>query len=248
MSESSWNAQRLSTSPAIVASSSLPGSPSQAGLSRRLSWSRSDSVDLQGPPRMAQADEHTYPPNLNHPGDFDNPFEDGEEERERANRATYNLQQPSQTSLVADFHNSSALADDEQRLTSSAQPFWGAGDATFDEDEERRAGNAIKGRRQRYGGAPSRSTTLGGSALRAVSRNLRRVSIRVVDLASSSSRDQGVKLDGIGDDDQEEEKPSMTLEEPLPETLPSKLRGNSLGLFGTRSRVRNAMYSLLLSP
>lgn len=248
MSESSaaWNAQRLdaSTTPAVIASSSLPASPSRDGLSRRLSWNR-PSLEH---PRMSEhqpSTSHTYPP-LSRSEDYGNPFEeDDEEEREHAQHSAYNLQQPSQTSLVADFHHTSEAADDEQRLTSSAQPFWGAGGiGGHDEDEERRAGNAIKGRRQRYVGSPTRSGTLGGSALRAVQRNLRRVSIRVVDLASSSStRDQGVKLE-----DQEDEKTTPVSEEPLPATLPTKLRGKSLGLFDQHSPLRNLMYNIMLSP
>lgn len=187
-------------------------------------------------------------PTSSHANNFDNPFDDDEEEHERAGRTAYNLQQPSETSLVADFHDSghTGLADDEQRLTSAAQPFWGVpdGEGVYDEDEERRAGVAIKGRRQKYVGTPLRSASLGGSALRVVSRNLRRMSVRVVDLASSSTRDQGLKLE---DEPDEKSTPSIAADEPVPSSSPSNLRGKALGLFSSGSRVRQTMYNFMLS-
>jgi hypothetical protein len=189
-----------------------------------------------------------YPASI-HANQFENPFDDDEEERESAGRTAYDLQQPSETSLVADFHDSSrtGLADDEQRLTSAAQPFWGVrdGEGTYDEDEERRAGDAIKGRRQKYVGSPLRSASLGGNALRVVSRNLRRMSVRVVDLATSGTRDQGLKLE---DESDEKSIPSIANEEPVSSSPPSKLRGKALGLFSSGSRVRKAMYNFMLSP
>ena len=237
MSEGPWNIPRT-TSPAVVSSSSLPASPSQPGLSRRLSWNR-DSASVVAP-RMDPLGSSAYP----HANDFESPFDDDEEERARAGHAAYNLQQPSETSLVSDFHDS-RLADDEMRLTSAAQPFWGVrdGEGIFDEDEERRAGDAINRRRQKYVGTPLPSASIGGSALRAVSRNLRRMSVRGVDLASSSTRDQGVKLE-----DEFDEKSSSVSEESIPESPPSNLRGRALALFSSRSRVRIAMYNFMLSP
>jgi len=245
MSEGPWNIPRT-TSPAVVSSSSLPASPSQVGLTRRLSWNR-DSASVVAP-RMDPLGSSAYPAS-SHANDFENPFDDDEEERARASHAAFNLQQPSETSLVSDFHDTrrAGLADDEQRLTSAAQPFWGVrdGEGIFDEDEERRAGDAINRRRQKYVGTPLPSASIGGSALRAVSRNLRRMSVRVVDLASSSTRDQGVKLE---DDLDDKSIPSSASEETIPESLPSSLRGRALALFSSRSRVRIAMYNFMLSP
>lgn len=254
MSESPWDVPRA-TSPAFVSSTSLPTSPSQAGLSRRLSWNRgSESRPTMDHP-LATTNDPFAP--SNHHSDFENPFDDDEEEQQRAGRVAHTLQQPSQTSLVGDFHRENLrgeLADDEQRLTSSAQPFWGGvgtgeDEPYDDEDEERRAGNAIKGRRQRYvGSTPMRSASLGGSALRAMSRNLRRMSVRVVDLASSSTRDQGVKLED-NDDDLDEKPPNPRApEEPIPDHPSSKLRGKTLGLFGPQSRLRLAMFNFLVAP
>ena len=176
-----------------------------------------------------------------------NPFDDDEEESSGAGRTAYNLQQPSETSLVADFHDGprSGLADDQQRLTSAAQPFWGVrnGEGGCDDDDEERS--AMNRRRRKYVRTSLPSASLGGSALRAVSRNLRRMSIRVVDLASSGTRDQGVKLE---DEDDEKSIHGSDSEEPTPTSQQLKLRGRALGMFSSGSRVRRAMYNLMLSP
>ena len=252
MSEGSWNAPTNIPTTPLVVSSSLPTTPSQVGLSRRLSWNRGSNDGL---PRMSFTDSPTkiqfdlpHTPGAAH--DFENPFEDDDLQQTRTERvAPYNFQQPSQTSLVADFHstNTRGVADDEQHLTGSSQAFWNDNDgsnAYVDEDEERRIGNVIKGRRQKYVGTPLRSGTLGGNALRAMQRSLRRVSVRVVDLASSGSREQGaVKLP---DDSDEGSSPPLKVEETVQQPQFGELRGRTLGYFTSQSRVRIAMYNILI--
>ncbi|KAF8321114.1 hypothetical protein DL93DRAFT_1599778 [Clavulina sp. PMI_390] len=255
MSDGAWNAPRIPSSPAIVSSSSLPTSPVPGGLVRRLSWNRETPAAVVMDDPLSNPSGH-YSASHRH-SEFENPFDDDEEEAVRAGRGAYNLQQPSQTSLVADFQRDTMhqdFADDEQRLTSAAQPFWGGvgSDAPYaDEDDERRAGNAIKGRRNRYvGSTPTRSGTLGGSALRAMSRNFKRMSLRVVDIASSSTtREHGVRLDDEDDEDLNEKTPHPeNAETPHPESPPSRLRGTTLGIFGPHSGVRLALLNFLVAP
>jgi hypothetical protein len=106
-------------------------------------------------------------------------------------------------------------------------------------------------RRHRYGDESplNRSSTLGGNALRAMSRSFRRVSVRVVDLASSGSRDHGgaVQLTDTpdGPDEIASSSPSI-LDGALLETPQSILRGRTLGYFESDSRVRKAMYRFLV--
>jgi hypothetical protein len=177
--------------------------------------------------------DNTYaPPRTNSP-EFDLPFED------RRVREPYNFQQPSQSSL-ADFPDQTGeIADDEQHLTSAAHLPWRGEDGY---DEEQSAGRQVKGRRERYVGTSPLRSTMGGNALRAMSRNIRRVSVRVVDLASTGAKDQAVKLE----DTQEPRVASRTHDEPLPNLSGTQLRGTTLGFFGPHSRVRYAMFKFLL--
>lgn len=178
--------------------------------------------------------DNTYsPPRVDSP-EYDHPFE------EPRAREPYNFQQPSESS-IADFPDQTGgVADDEQHLTSAAHPPWRGEDGY---DEERSAAHQVKGRRERYvGTSPLRSSTMGGNALRAMSRNIRRVSVRVVDLASTGAKDQALKLE----DTQEPGVASRAQEEPLPDLSGTRLRGTTLGFFGPHSRVRHAMFQFLL--
>lgn len=205
--------------------------------------------------------------------DFENPFASAE--------ATYTRfqAQPSTANLVAhdpdddfDHHATHGTGDeetedeDEQRLTTAAHPPWRGDDEEDDGyDAERNAGipvhHAINNHRRerRYvGSSPLRSASIGGSALRAMSRNLRRVSVRVVDLASSGTKDQqssqskshAVRLENE-EDDEDNAVPSHHHQAPIEASRPltdTPLRGNTLGYFGPYSRVRRWLYDALLWP
>lgn len=83
--------------------------------------------------------------------------------------------------------------------------------------------------------------------LRSVSRNIRRVSVRVVNLAGITLEDKPIRLD---DDDPPPEKGDhldhLTQEESNQETSVNRLRGRTLGVFGPTSGFRRTMLSLLL--
>lgn len=234
----SRNPSALSSSPSI-ASGSSPLNSDTAGLSRRLSWNRGTEDDQ---PRMSTSPSFSNPYYTRRTDslDFENPFEEDHP------RNPYSIERPSQTSLADFQETTSGVADDEQHLTGAARPPW-RGDDTYDDDTERLAADPIKRRRERYvGSSPLRSASasVGGNALRAMSRSIRRVSIRVVDLASTGTKDQAVRLEDLPDDDPD----PRGAEETLPNLTGTRLRGSTLGIFGADSRIRRAMFNFLQWP
>jgi hypothetical protein len=160
--------------------------------------------------------------------------------------------------MSRDSETEGSRDDDEARLTShmgSAGHVRGGGSAWREEDisadDAERTGDLStpkshsRSRTIRYSATPSplRKTE---SAFRNVSRGLRRVSVRVVNLAGAGLEDSaGVRLPDDDDDEynsgeEEEELPDLSREMPI--------RGRTLGVFGPRSRVRLALFNFLVKP
>jgi hypothetical protein len=157
----------------------------------------------------------------------------------------------STTSLMSNHRESSTSTfDDSAHLIanmSSEQPY--AGTWLTDSEDTAAATPRTRRRTQRYS-AELTPLSHSGTAIKSISQGLRRVSIRVVNFASSSPEGGNrVRLGSDGrveGDNDEEEKVS----EPLPESLSNMypLRGRTLGFFGPTNRVRLAMYSFLIFP
>jgi hypothetical protein len=158
----------------------------------------------------------------------------------------------STTSLMSNHHESSTSTfDDSAHLIanmSSEQPY--GGNWRTDSEDTAAATPRMRRRMQRYSGELT-PLSRSGTTIKSTSQGLRRVSIRAVNSASSSSEGGNhVRLgsdDGrVEGDDDEEEKVS----EPLPEWLSNirPPRGRTLGFFGPTSRVRLAMYKFLIFP
>ncbi|KAG6853801.1 hypothetical protein C0991_001251 [Blastosporella zonata] len=122
--------------------------------------------------------------------------------------------------------------DDEAHLTSNMSLNG------TDQDPERSAALTPRSRRTlRYSpsASPLKKT---GTAIKSMSQNLRRASVRVVNLASAGLENQMRLAEGVEDE-----------EEPLPDlskTLP--IRGRTLGFLGTDSKVRLALFNFLVYP
>ncbi|KAG6811221.1 hypothetical protein H0H92_008482 [Tricholoma furcatifolium] len=131
--------------------------------------------------------------------------------------------------------------DDEAHLTSNMSRN-GMGEDYDDPDPERSAALTPRSRRRtvRYSTSPSPLKKT-GTAIKSMSHNLRRASVRVVNLASAGLESQ-VRL-GDGDDELQDG------EEPLPDlTKALPIRGRTLGFLGTDSKVRLALFNFLVHP
>jgi hypothetical protein len=119
--------------------------------------------------------------------------------------------------------------DDQVHLTSQ-NTVWRRS-APYERDLERR--RAARGDRNR---GDQRT-----GALKAMSKSIRRASVRVVNFAGKNMDDRPVKLDDV------DEYPDSTLntgqEQPVP-----LLRGKTLGIFGPKNPIRIFMHKLLSSP
>ncbi|KAG6861044.1 hypothetical protein C0995_004545 [Termitomyces sp. Mi166 len=153
---------------------------------------------------------------------------------------------PSSASLVSPHDFDSEMydghrEDDEAHLTANMAR---NGVEEYDEiDLEQSAALTPRSRRRtvRYNvtSSPLKKT---GSAIKSISKNLRRASVRVVNLASTGLEGQ-LRL---GDRDGEER---ATDEDPLPDlTKALPIRGRTLGLLGTDSKLRLALFNFLVYP
>jgi hypothetical protein len=115
-------------------------------------------------------------------------------------------------------------------------------------DPERSAAMTPRSRRRtvRYSVSPSPLKKT-GTAIKSMSHNIRRASIRVVNLASAGLENQLRLGDGSGiargkrsDDGEEEPLPDLT------KSLP--IRGRTLGCLGPESKVRLALFNFLVYP
>jgi WD40 repeat protein len=114
--------------------------------------------------------------------------------------------------------------DDTVHLTSQ-DAAWKLGEP-YERDIERRRGRRGPGARD--------------GALKAMSKSIKRASIRVVNFANTGLDDRPVRLEDV--DDQIEHR-----EELLQRPAVTALRGKTLAVFGPTNRMRLAMYKLLSS-
>ncbi len=226
MSGRSESALRPDT-PVIVSGAST-ASPDIAGLSRRLSWNRSQDGERPLMPSPRPQDE-TYPSPLSHAIDYDNPFED-----DRSVPDPYSYPPVSQISLVNFSEGHNGRAYDEQSFTASHPLTWNP-----DSEDDAEQGRSVPNRRRYTGASPLPSGSLSGNALKAVKRSIRRISVRVVDLASSGT--QHVRLN----DETSETRSSQVHGESAPTLSGTPLRGYTLGIFGPYSSMRRSMFDFL---
>lgn len=162
---------------------------------------------------------------------------------------------PSSVSLIStsrrNFSQNSGTViddDDDAHLTSNmshqdGSPGW----HSADRDPER-SGSSTRRKSNKYGtsSSPLKRT---GTTLKAMSSNLRRASLRVVNLASFGLDDHVRLADAEDEDDLDikEEEDEDGREEVLPDLSKSlPLRGRTLGYFSSTSRVRIAMFRFLV--
>ena len=260
-------------------------SPSREGSisRRRLSWGRMErqDVDAYNDPLRLGWGETTVETSVAAASAAEDPFEvdmpDEEDFTPRIHRERYPMTRlngpsvSSQASLVQSFRTKSTssgdfneqdLDDDEARLTSFASTVAGrdrsrsanldpsmASDMDLERTPDTRTS---KQRNNRYSVTPSPA-----SRLRTMKHTLRRVSVRVVNLAGRGVEEKGQPIRLPDDDDQkdgdmtnaqkeERELTDMDDIEELPD-LESKmpLRGRTLGLFGPSNSIRLAMFRFL---
>ncbi|KAI0086810.1 Ion transport protein-domain-containing protein [Irpex rosettiformis] len=175
-----------------------------------------------------------------------------------ANGGTYmtSLPGPSSASLISSMHRTSdpdlQREDDEAHLTSNmSRPGSSGGwEHVSGSDAERSTASGRNRRTHRYGGAPSplRKT---GNRLINISRNLRRVSLRVVNMAGAGM-DEHIRLADVEDEKYVEDEDEIEIEkdydvlelEDLSKSMP--IRGRTLGFMGPTDRVRHALYGFLV--
>jgi hypothetical protein len=234
------------SSPATLAT--LPPSPAlgpldgvQSVTRKRTSWAGSDDpLRIHVPDPLSLNDDPFASPSLVESAGFTTSgrprFDDN---------GTYLTAQsgPSSTSLIPPTFFDD---EDELQLTANMAP-QGRSSGWSEHDPERTSVSPRK-RVNRYSTGPSPLSKT-GSRLRNVSRNLRTMSLRVVNLAGMGLDDHIRLADGPpeksktsdpGSDDEETEQDLPDLRKSLP------IRGRSLGFLSTSNKLRLAMYRFLL--
>ncbi|KIO32428.1 hypothetical protein M407DRAFT_214388 [Tulasnella calospora MUT 4182] len=213
-----------------------------SGAKRRNSWNKSResiSEDIRPsfamPPMMTTNDEpqvgRAPGPSSSSGLQYQPPYPPGQAPRPR------NL---SQNSL--DSNASAALTEGEDRihLTSAAAGFSNP-HGRADENEAEQGRRRVQRPQGHYG---ERGRTFG--TLKTMSRNIRRASMRVVNLAGVTLEDRPMRLE---DESPDQSKRNATLpgqDEEMPELSRERLRGRTLGVFSPQSVIRRAMLSVLL--
>ncbi|OCH86932.1 hypothetical protein OBBRIDRAFT_890152 [Obba rivulosa] len=266
-------------------SPSLVPSESRGSFSRRRSWGRVEAgqdplrlrIDLadtvQASPSVPKQGETSWDPSddpFSSPVDEDSPYTHEPPLRTslpyHGVGSTYSTTQPGQStaSLISSEYRTFGermeghREDDEAGLTSNmSRPGTSQGWSHHSDMDPERSGATPRSRRKslRYSMSPSplkkTSTTL-----KTVSHNLRRASIRVVNLAGFGLDDH-VRLDDVNEpvrstekdadeDDEDEDKAGEDALPDLSKALP--IRGRTLACLGPSSRVRLAMYQFLVYP
>ena len=135
--------------------------------------------------------------------------------------------------------------DDDAHLTSNMSHGASGGWHASNDDPER-SGSSARRKSEKYSTSSPLKRT--GTTLKAMSNNLRRASLRVVNLAGFGL-DEHVRLADADDelDAKEDEDEDAKEDEVLPDlTKALPLRGRTLGYFSSTSRVRVAMYRFLV--
>lgn len=163
----------------------------------------------------------------------------------------------SSASLIS--RDSESIKDDDQaRLTTNISHSAGwEGDMNASHDAERTGGTTARRRTTlRYSASPSPLKKT-GTAFRNMSRSLRRVSLRVVNIGGQGMDDSIRLPDGRDDDDEtvkgDDREDKEDREEEEEEEMPDlrkelPIRGRTMGIFGPQSRVRLALYNFLVHP
>ncbi|KAG9050174.1 calcium channel protein [Tulasnella sp. UAMH 9824] len=141
-----------------------------------------------------------------------------------------------------DSNASAALTEGEDRihLTSAAAGFSNP-HGNADENEVEQGRRRVQRPQGHYG---ERGRTIG--TLKTMSRNIRRASMRVVNLAGVTLEDRPIRLEDESPDLSKRNAPLPGQDEEMPELSREKLRGRTLGIFGPQSVIRRAMLSVLL--
>jgi len=235
---------------------SLPPSPSLSPSDRP------ESVTRRRPSWSASRDSFPHPTVQTSTRTFsvdDDPFasppvspDDDTPPRSRVGSAYLTTQAgPSSASLIPTFTEDE---DDELHLTTNMShqhpPGWSIHNI---KDPERLTGASPRSRRKsnRYSSSPSPLKKT-GTTLQSVSRSLRRMSIRVVNLAGRGLDDH-VRLDDVDEEITSNRKGEDDSEEPEYPALPDlrkslPIRGRSLGFMGPTNSTRLFMYRFLLLP
>ncbi|CAE6352806.1 unnamed protein product [Rhizoctonia solani] len=236
--------QRIVTEVAAVSNSVQPSpvgprtSPEE-GLSRRTSWNRAvnDPLGLYAPPDTTQTESIT--------GHFDTHSIVDEPESTHP----YFSRQSIQSEVSFDSPTLDPVdADDLTRLTSAAAPHWRGDESTEDVEQTEAWGDTPR----RSPASPMRSATL-----KAVSKHLRRVSLRVVNLAGVQLEDKPMprtpEREGVPHPFPDREQGVSPAPEPVPppedeldRSQHMQLRGRTLGMFGPENQLRKAMRATLL--
>lgn len=137
--------------------------------------------------------------------------------------------------------------DDQARLTSNMSDMGTSESWPEDSsvDAERTGGLTPRARRRtmRYSTSPSPLKKT-GSTFVSMSRSLRRVSLRVVNIAGTA-QDDSIRLP----DDSRDQKEEDWKDEELPDIgKDMPIRGRTLGFLGPQSRVRLTLYHILIHP
>lgn len=229
--------------------SSSPESRAHASFPRRrLSWSRAVNVEPLRldtlPPKMATAGLEGDDP-------FYSPFHDSpiisplERPDDRTNPYTIPQARQSTASLIPQPQFSESYGegeDDEAGLTQNMAASGSSGPGDEYHDSERAGGMTPRRRRTaRYNDTGSLKKTK--TAIKSVSRSLHRASLRVVNLSNAALESQ-VRLE---DDDESSEKALDILQQEQEHRWSDMpLRGRTLGIFGSNSRIRQALYRFLV--
>ncbi|KAI0338514.1 hypothetical protein BDW22DRAFT_1362860 [Trametopsis cervina] len=265
---SSSSAIDLTGTPAGIGSS-VPPSPALAPVDgrgsfarRRLSWGRMEATDdplrlnLQdgtgAPQRMAgwpaNEDPFATPPEDDFPT-FAPAFT-----YQSGGGGAYTTAQPgpSSASLISSIYHTSdpdlPQEDDEVHLTSNmSRPGTSGGWESGEVDHERSVPNARSRRPRRYTGTPSPLRTT-GDRLTTLSHNIRRVSIRVVNMAAAGV-DEHVRLadsehEKYREDAEKEKEYDIRELEDLSKAMP--IRGRTLGFMGPANKLRLALFRFLV--
>ncbi|ELU41285.1 ion transport domain-containing protein [Rhizoctonia solani AG-1 IA] len=237
--------QRIDTGVVAVSNSVQPSpvgprtSPEE-GLSRRTSWNRA----VNDPLGLYASQHDSLPGHHDAESIFDEP----------ESVHPYFSRQSIQSEVSFDSPTLDPVdVDDHTRLTDAAAPHW-RGDSAEDEGQSA-AWGTVPSTSRRSPASPMRSATL-----KAVSKHLRRVSLRVVNLAGVQLEDKPMPRTPEREDvprpfpDREQGEP---ISEPVPPPEPEdeldrsqhmQLRGRTLGMFGPENGLRKAMRATLLWP
>lgn len=271
--ESSTSAIDLTGTPAGLGSSVPPSPaliPRESLPRRRLSWGRMDAT--HDPLRFDAAD--VEPPRINtgpanHSGwtAHDDPFYSpttGDSppfahtfSYQSGGRGTYSTAQPgpSSASLISRGTDGTGTPDDDDQVAltgNMSRPGSSGWRQSTDVDPESSAVTRRSRKTVRYSASPSplRKT---GNRLATISRNIRRASIRVVNMAGIGV-DEHVRLGDTEDekqqarDDEDEEEKEHDEDAILDLSRALPIRGRTLGFMGPANKLRLAMYKFLIYP